>query len=119
LNEAVRRGQHGAGFHRPGLPGSRIGRIFGCEHTGRAFYALGDTKIPMVISVTCLGLNLFFAAWLVFPFRQGGLGIANTMSSLVNVALLFYALKKKLGRLDFKPLKYQLLTMAACAILAG
>jgi putative peptidoglycan lipid II flippase len=85
----------------------------------RAFYALGDTKIPMQISVVCLVLNLVFAGWLVFPFRQGGLGLANSMSSILNVALLFYALKKKLGRLDLEPMKRQVLTMTACAILAG
>jgi putative peptidoglycan lipid II flippase len=85
----------------------------------RAFYALGDTKIPMLISIVCLALNLFIAVWLVFPFRQGGLGMANTLSSLVNVALLLYALRKKLKHLDLEPLKRQLLTMAACALLAG
>lgn len=85
----------------------------------RAFYALGDTKIPMLISIVCLALNLFFSAWLIFPFRQGGLGIANTMSSLINVALLLYSLNKKMKHLDLKPLQNKLLTMAFCAALSG
>jgi hypothetical protein len=44
----------------------------------RAFYALGDTKTPMKISIVCLAVNLILAAALVVPLRQGGLGIANT-----------------------------------------
>src|SRR3989449_10317650 len=47
----------------------------------RAFYALGDTQTPMKISVVCLGLNLVFALWLILPLRQGGLGIANTLTA--------------------------------------
>src|SRR5437762_3297401 len=62
----------------------------------RAFYALGDTQTPMKISVVCLGLNLIFALWLVLSFhpgyRQGGLGIANTLTAACNVGLLLYAL---------------------------
>src|SRR3989442_832854 len=70
----------------------------------RAFYALGDTQTPMKISVVCLCLNLVFALWLIFPFRQGGLGIANSLSAACNVGLLFYALQRKLSRLDLSPL---------------
>jgi putative peptidoglycan lipid II flippase len=70
----------------------------------RAFYALGDTQTPMQISVVCLGLNLVFALWLILPFRQGGLGIANTLTAAWNVGLLLYALRRKLARLDLAPL---------------
>src|SRR5947199_2558700 len=70
----------------------------------RAFYALGDTETPMKISVVCLGLNLIFALWLILPLRQGGLGIANTLTAAWNVGLLLYALRRKLARLDLTPL---------------
>ena len=98
----------------PGLTAFSIVNIL-----ARAFYALGDTKTPMMISVVCLGLNLVFAAWLIFPYAQGGLGIANTMSSLFNVWLLFYALRRKLKRLDFQVLSRSVPLMAGAAVLAG
>ena len=85
----------------------------------RAFYALGDTKTPMQIGAVCLGLNLCFALWLVFPFRQGGLGIANTMSAIFNVYLLLYALRKKLRRLDLSALYRVVPWMFAATVLAG
>ncbi|MDB6124329.1 MAG: putative lipid flippase MurJ, partial [Pedosphaera sp.] len=71
----------------------------------RAFYALGDTKTPMKISIFCLALNLIFALILIGPFRQGGLGIANTISACCNVFFLFYALRRKLGSLELSTLR--------------
>jgi putative peptidoglycan lipid II flippase len=85
----------------------------------RAFYALGDTQTPMKISTVCLGLNVFFTLWLIHPFGQGGLGVANTASALVNVWLLFYALRRKLRFLQLGVLVKQVVTMAGAALLAG
>src|SRR5262249_16935738 len=59
----------------------------------RAFYALGDTTTPMRVSLFCLGLNLLFSIVLINKFRQGGLGIANTITAAINVSLLAYALR--------------------------
>jgi putative peptidoglycan lipid II flippase len=85
----------------------------------RAFYALGDVKTPMRISLFCFAVNLIFAVALVRPLRQGGLGIANTVTSLCNVGLLFYALRRKLGKLGMESLRATLLPLAGAGILAG
>ena len=73
----------------------------------------------MKISVVCLGLNLVFALWLIAPLRQGGLGIANTLTSAWNVGLLLYALRRKLARLDLEPLVQALPAKLGSAIVAG
>jgi putative peptidoglycan lipid II flippase len=85
----------------------------------RAFFALGDTKTPMKISIVCLTLNLLLAVALVVPLRQGGLGIANTMTSICNVGLLLFALKKKLGGLEMESLWKTLLPLTFAGIVAG
>ena len=85
----------------------------------RAFYALGDVKTPMKISLFCFAVNLIFAVALVRPLRQGGLGIANTVTSLCNVGFLLYALRRKLGKLEMEPLRATLLPLAGAGILAG
>jgi putative peptidoglycan lipid II flippase len=85
----------------------------------RAFYALGDIKTPMKISLFCLALNLVFTAALVHPLRQGGMGIANTATSLCNMTLLFYALRRKLGTLEMASLRATLLPLAVAGTLAG
>ena len=85
----------------------------------RAFYALNDIQTPMRISLVCLGLNLIFALWLIRPYREAGLGIANSMSATINVGLLLFALRKKLSRLGLSAMKDDFLKMAASAVLAG
>ena len=85
----------------------------------RAFFALGDTRTPMRISVFCLTLNLALAAVLVWPYKQGGLGIANTISAILNVCLLTYALRRKLKTLEMAPLQKLVLPLALATALAG
>jgi putative peptidoglycan lipid II flippase len=89
----------------------------------RAFYALGDTKTPMKISVFCLLLNLILTALLLLLFKpgskQGALGIANTLSALCNVALLSLALKRKLKHLGWAELRQQFAALGAAAVVAG
>jgi len=85
----------------------------------RAFFALGDTKTPMRISVFCLILNLIIAVALVWRYKQGGLGIANTCSSALNVFLLSYALKKKLTKLEMESLRRALFPMLFAAAASG
>jgi putative peptidoglycan lipid II flippase len=86
---------------------------------GRAFYALNDIKTPMKISVLCLVLNLGFAFWLVQPYREAGLGVANTLSASLNLALLVYALRRKLKHLGLEGLVHALLVLVPAAVLAG
>jgi putative peptidoglycan lipid II flippase len=85
----------------------------------RAFFALGDTKTPMKISIACLMLNLLLAVALVAPLKQGGLGIANTITSVANAGLLFFALRKKIARLEMAPLRATFLPLAVAGIVAG
>jgi putative peptidoglycan lipid II flippase len=98
----------------PGLVAFSIVNIL-----ARAFYALGDTKTPMKISVFCLGVNLILAVGLVWHFKQGGLGIANTLTSLVNVGLLTYALRRKLKTLHMASMKKPVLWLLLITGLAG
>jgi putative peptidoglycan lipid II flippase len=85
----------------------------------RAFYALGDTRTPMQISIVSLMINLVLAVCLVTHFRQAGLGIANTLTSSCNVGFLLYALRRKLQRLDLDALRQTLLPTAMAGGLAG
>ena len=85
----------------------------------RAFYALGDLKTPMKISVFCLAVNAILSVALVWQFRQAGLAAANTVTSLVNVALLLFALRKKLAKLELNELLKHVPGLVGAALLAG
>lgn len=85
----------------------------------RAFYALSDTKTPMKISVLCLVLNAVFTLALIWQFQQVGLGIANSASAIINMSLLFMALRKKLGKLELAQLRRNLPSLLGAAVAAG
>jgi putative peptidoglycan lipid II flippase len=85
----------------------------------RAFYALNDIKTPMRISVFCLLLNLGFALWLIRPYHEAGLAVANTLSACFNVALLTYALRRKLSTLGLIAFTRSLLVLVPSAVGAG
>lgn len=85
----------------------------------RAFYALKDIKTPMKISLVCLALNLVFALWLVRAYREAGLAVANTLSAGFNTALLLFALRKKLVRLELAGLTQNICTLLGAAVAAG
>ncbi len=85
----------------------------------RAFFALGDTQTPMKISIFCLTLNMVLSAVLIVPLQQGGLGLANTATSIVNVTLLLFALQKKLKKLEMESLRGTFLPLAVCGAMAA
>jgi len=89
----------------------------------RAFYALGDTKVPMQISAVCLCLNIVVLLPLIFIFpkelQAGALGVANALSSLLNAGLLSYALKRKMPKWEIQSLLRPLAGMLLAAVVAG
>ena len=89
----------------------------------RAFYALGDTKVPMQISAVCLCMNIVVLLPLIFMFpkglQAGALGVANALSSLLNVGLLSYALKRKMPKWEVQSLLRPFAGMLLAAVVAG
>lgn len=62
-----------------------------------AFYALKDTRTPVVTAFCAFLLNLVFSLLLMEPLLHGGLALATTLSALGNMLLLLYFLRRKLG----------------------
>jgi putative peptidoglycan lipid II flippase len=85
----------------------------------RAFYALGDTKTPMKVSLVCLSINFLGACFLIPLLAERGPGIANIFTSALNAMLLLFALRKKLGKLEMQPLRDALRVLVPVTLLAG
>lgn len=98
----------------PGLLAFSLNNIF-----ARAFFAMGDTKTPMRISLACLAINLVFALFLIPMLQQGGMGLANSISAIANTVLLVYALKRALPKLQLKELLPNFAAVAGAATLAA
>jgi len=67
-----------------------------------AFYSLQDTWTPLKIALICLGANVIFNAILIIPLKHAGLAFATSLSSTLNVILLFRKLGTKLEGIDMK-----------------
>jgi putative peptidoglycan lipid II flippase len=71
--------------------------ISGVKILAPAFYSLKDTKTPVIVAffvmISYIGLSLI----LMKPLRVGGIALALSLSSVLNFALLFFLLQKKIG----------------------
>ena len=64
---------------------------------GKVFYALKDTKTPMVNSAMAIIMNIVLNIILVKYLQLAGLALATSISVIVCIFLLFGSLKKKIG----------------------
>lgn len=65
-----------------------------------AFYALQDTKTPLKSMAAAVLLNVILSLLLMGPLGIGGLTLASSLSATVNLGLLYYFLRKKIGAPD-------------------
>jgi putative peptidoglycan lipid II flippase len=69
-----------------------------------AFYALGDARTPMLISLGSIAVNYVMNSLLVGPFGHVGLAFSTSAVALVNFLLLALLMRRRLGRLDGRTL---------------
>lgn len=62
-----------------------------------AFYALKDTRTPVVVAFIAFVLNVVFSVILMKPLLHGGLALATSLSALANLLLLTWLLRRKIG----------------------
>jgi putative peptidoglycan lipid II flippase len=93
--------------------------IAGARTVVPAFYSLQDTWTPFKISLVCLGANVILNSILIFPLKHAGLALATSLSSALNLILLFWKLDGKLGGLDVKKSIRSLFRILACALPMG
>lgn len=63
------------------------------------FYGLSDTKTPMKVASFCMVLNIGLNILFLKPLEEGGLALATTMSSGINLSILTIILKRRIGLL--------------------
>ena len=66
----------------------------------RAFYAIQDTKTPMINGAIGVTISAIASVILVKLMGIGGLTLATTISALVSCGLLIIDLKKKIGSVN-------------------
>lgn len=98
------------------------------EVLSRAFYALGDTRTPVGIGVAALLANIILSVvFIQFIGEPGslvrgpiaGLALANALTTLVEAAVLWWLLHRRLPSMDSAPLVTRLMRMLAAALAMG
>lgn len=86
-----------------------------------AFYALKDTRVPMMASLFSIITNYAVAKSTVDYFGMGHRGLALSISvvSLVNFALLFVFLRRKVGKIEGGKLLSTFVKVTAAATVMG
>ncbi|MCH7699487.1 MAG: murein biosynthesis integral membrane protein MurJ [Chloroflexi bacterium] len=87
------------------------------EILSRGFYAVGDTRTPVLFAVSALVVNLILSAALVGPLEIRGLALAVSLAAILEAGLLFAALGKRLGGLDIPSIGRSLWQTMVAALL--
>jgi putative peptidoglycan lipid II flippase len=79
-------------YYAIGLWAFSIVRVF-----VQSFYSLQDAKWPMRAALIAFVVNLIFSLVLMYPMKHKGLALANSLSAVVNVFILSFVLRRKIG----------------------
>ncbi len=72
----------------------------GLETITRAFYAMHDTATPVRIGVASVVLNIVLSFVLLGPLLQGGPALANSIATTLEMVILLWLLRPRLGGVD-------------------
>ena len=76
------------------------------EIMSRAFYAQQDTKTPVFVGIGAMTLNIIFSLAFAALFSRlglpphGGLALANTVATTLEMGLLLFLMRRRLNGLD-------------------
>jgi putative peptidoglycan lipid II flippase len=93
------------------------------EIVARAYYALHDTRTPVFIGAAAMSLNLVFSLVFSALFERnglaphGGLALANTLATVIEMGGLLYLMRRRLSGLDGRNILTGTLQAAAAAFL--
>jgi putative peptidoglycan lipid II flippase len=85
----------------------------------RVFYALKDTKTPVLVGIGTVFLNIVLNIWLVKPMGHSGLALAYSLVGIVNMLVLLFLLRAKIGNIDGHRIISSALGSAAASLATG
>lgn len=87
----------------------------------RGFYALKDTKTPVIVSLVVVALNVVLSVYaiVILHLDVWSIGLANAISAIFSAVLLFWALHFKVGKFDLKAVLVPLVKMLMATVIMG
>ena len=108
-------------WYATGLVGHAI-----LEVVVRAFYAMYDTRTPVTVGVIAMSLNVVLSIVFAAMFSRlglpphGGLALANSLATAIEVVALVLLIRKRLGGLGLRRLQRGFIgSTAASVVMAG
>jgi putative peptidoglycan lipid II flippase len=101
-------------FYAIGLIGYSVVRI-----TSPVFYALGQNRIPVAVSVVTVLINAGLNIWLVGVMGYRGLALGTSVAALLNAALLLCFLRRRLGGIEGVRLAVALMRITTATAIMG
>ncbi len=65
-----------------------------------AFYALGDARTPMAISLATIAVNFLMNWWLVGVLQERGLALSTSTVAVLNFVLLYALMRRRIGGIE-------------------
>ena len=81
------------------------------------FYALQDTKTPVVAAIISIAVNIGLCLILMGPLAHGGLALATSLASMVNLVILLLALRKKIGGIGLAQIGFSIIKTTLNALI--
>jgi len=85
----------------------------------RSFYALEDTRTPVIVSLITIVLNIVGSYFLGSKYGVEGLALAFSVASILNMIALMMILRLRLGYLDDKKIIWSTFKISLNSLIAG
>jgi putative peptidoglycan lipid II flippase len=85
----------------------------------RAFYAMQDTRTPVVWAIIAVAINVPLMVWLVGPMGVEGLALALSISALLEVVGLLWALRRRIDSVEEGQVLRSAVRSAVAGVAAG
>jgi len=93
--------------------------ISGVKILASAFHSLKDTKTPVIVAFFVM-ISYISLSWILMrPLRVGGIALALSISSVLNLLLLFFLLERKIGKIEWKRFSASALKSSFSAAVMG
>jgi putative peptidoglycan lipid II flippase len=85
----------------------------------RAFYALHNTLTPVIVGIGAMILNILFSLWWIGWLSYGGLALANSIATGLEMVILLVLLGRRLGALPLRSLLISGVRLGLASVVMG
>ncbi|MCL2166937.1 MAG: polysaccharide biosynthesis C-terminal domain-containing protein, partial [Clostridiales bacterium] len=93
--------------------GPGMGAMAATQVLTRAYYALGDTRTPLIFGISSIAVNIGCSILLTPVAQHGGLALANSLASLFYAAGMYILLLRRLPKAGYQDMLKTLIKVLA------